>query len=113
MILKNISPKLNSNFKDNNDKNVIKIKEIVTSYFHIAESDLTSNSRKSSLVYARNLCFYIIRNKFNLSYEKIGEYFGDRDYTTIMHGYDKIKDVIDSDSKVKLDVQYIEEKLNN
>lgn len=113
MILKNISPKLNSNFKDNNDKNVIKIKEIVTSYFHIAESDLTSNSRKSSLVYARNLCFYIIRNRFNLSYEKIGEYFGDRDYTTIMHGYDKIKDVIDSDSKVKLDVQYIEEKLNN
>ena len=112
MILKSISPKLNTNFKDNNDKNVLKIKELVCSYCHISEEDLISNSRKPLLVYARNLCYYIIRNKFNISFEKIGEYFGDRDYTTIMHGCDKIKDTIESDSKVKNDVQYIENKLD-
>ena len=48
-------------FKDNNDKNVLKIKEIVCSYCHISEDDLISNSRKPLLVYARNLCYYIIR----------------------------------------------------
>jgi len=112
MILKSISPKLNSPFKDDNDKKVIKIKETVCSYCHISAEDLISSSRKPLLVYARNLCYYIIRNKYNISFEKIGEYFGDRDYTTIMHGFEKIKDTIELDSKIKNDVTYIENKLD-
>lgn len=111
MILDSIIPKTNTEFKDSNDKLIKNVKEIISSYFQISEEELISNSRKPALVYARNLCYYIIRNKFNIQFKKIGEHFGNKDYTTIMHGYDKIKDVINTDSKVKNDVTYVENKL--
>lgn len=111
MILDSIIPKANTEFKDSNDKLIKNVKEIISSYFQISEEELISNSRKPALVYARNLCYYVIRNKFNIQFKKIGEHFGNKDYTTIMHGYDKIKDVINTDSKVKNDVTYVENKL--
>lgn len=111
MILESIIPKANSDFKDENDKIIQNVKEIVTTYFQISETDLISNSRKPSLVYARNLCYYIIRNKYGIQLKKIGEHFGNKDYTTIMHGFDKIKDSINTDSKIKSDVVYVENKL--
>ena len=110
--LEGISPKNNTSFQDDTDKLVGKVKNIIATYFQISENDLISNSRKPHLVYARNLCFYIIRNKYNVSFKKIGEQFGNNDYTTVMHGFDRVKDVLDSDSKVKSDVSYIESKLN-
>jgi len=109
--LEDIAPK-STPFQDETDKNISKVKNIVSTYFQISEEELISNSRKPNLVYARNLCFYIIRNKFDVSYKKIGESFGGKDYTSIMHGYEKIKSVIDTETKTKSDVSYIENKLN-
>lgn len=111
-ILESIAPKQNKDFIDQTDQKILTIKKIVASYFQISEEDLVSNSRKPMLVYARNLCYYIIRSKYNVSLKKIGENFGDKDHTTITHGYEKIKESIKVDSSVKNDVQYIENKLN-
>lgn len=109
--LDGIAPKATP-FQDSSDKNIAKVKSIVASYFQIPEDELISNSRKPNLVYARNLCFYIIRNKFDVPYKKIGESFGGKDYTSIIHGYEKIKAVVNTDTKVKSDISYIENKLN-
>lgn len=110
--LKEILPKAKVKSNTQDDK-VNKLKQIVCSYFQISEEDLNSSSRKPNIVYARTLCFYIIRNKIGLNFKKIGELFGGKDHTTIMYGHDKIKDSIEQDSNVKKDVQYIEEKLNS
>ena len=110
--LESIAPKNNTNFQDNSDKMISNIKNIVATYFQISVDDLVSNSRKPILVYARNLCYYIIRKRLDTPYKKIGESFGGKDYTSIMHGYEKINSVIDKDSKTKNDVSYIEDKLN-
>ena len=110
--LEGIAPKNNTNFQDNSDKMISNIKNIVSTYFQISVDDLVSNSRKPILVYARNLCYYIIRKRLDTPYKKIGESFGGKDYTSIMHGYEKINSVIDKDSKTKNDVSYIEDKLN-
>ena len=109
--LEGISPKKNKEFIDQTDKQIKNIKNIVVNYFQISEDDLISTSRKPHLVYARNLCYYIIRNKYNISLKKIGENFGNKDHTTITHGFEKIKEVIKTDSKVKNDISYIENKL--
>lgn len=112
-ILESIAPRKNKDFQDSDDKKIIKVKNIVAPYFQISENDLISNSRKPMLVYARNICYYIIRKRFNISLKKIGEHFGNKDYTTVIHGYEKINDTIEIDSKIKNDVSYIESKLDS
>ena len=112
LALEGIAPKNNTGFQDDFDKKIANIKNIVANYFTISEEDLISSSRKPNLVYARNLCFYIIRNKFDIPYKKIAESFGGKDYTSVIHGVEKIKSMFNTDSKIKSDISYIENKLN-
>ena len=95
----------------NKTKEIDKVKEIVCSYFRLANDDLISSSRKTQIVYARNVAIYIIRENYKTPLKKIGEMFGKRDHATIAHGYDKIKQALITDQHVKNDIDYIEKKL--
>lgn len=110
--LKEILPK-NKVKASTQDDQISKIKQIVCSYFQISEDDIVSTSRKPHIVYARNLCFYIIRNELGLNFKRIGDFFGGKDHTTIMYGHDKIKDSMEQDLNIKKDIQYIKEKLES
>lgn len=88
-----------------------KIKEAVSSYFRLSIEDITSPSRKTQIVYARNVAVYLIREKYKTPLKKIGEMFGKRDHATIAHGYDKIKQALNVDQHVKNDIEYLEKKL--
>ena len=108
--LKEILPKGKTKSNTENDK-IELIKKIVSNYFQVSEADLMSTSRKPNVVYARNLCFYIIREELNYNYKKIGELFGGKDHTSIMYGIDKIKTAFDTDNNAKKDLQYLKDKL--
>lgn len=54
-------------------------------------SELTGNSRKAPLVKARHLAMYLLRNDLELPLMRIGEMFGNRDHTTVMHATDKME----------------------
>jgi len=111
LTLEGVMPKVKSNQDLENEK-ISKIKNVVCTYFQITEKDLVSASRKPNIVYARNICFYIIRNDFaKITLKQIGELFGGKDHTTITYGYEKIKDLIITDNNVKNDVQYIKNKM--
>lgn len=88
-----------------------KLKNIVCNYFRISNEDLESESRKSTLVYARNLAFYILRNDYQFQLGQIGSLFGGRDHTTIAHGCDKIKTDLESNSAVIADIKHIKKKM--
>ena len=60
------------------------------SYFQLSIDDLTSTDRSRSLVIARQVAMYLCREMTELSLPKIGEIFGGRDHTTVMHAYRKI-----------------------
>ncbi|MGO1592945.1 MAG: chromosomal replication initiator protein DnaA [Ancrocorticia sp.] len=60
------------------------------SYFQLSIEDLTSTDRSRSLVIARQIAMYLCREMTELSLPKIGEIFGGRDHTTVMHAYRKI-----------------------
>lgn len=95
----------------NKIKDIDRIKEVVSAYFQISIEDLISNSRKNQIVYARNVAFYIIREKHHTPLKKIGECFGKRDHATVAHGYDKIKELIKTNPHTKSDIEYVEKKL--
>ncbi len=66
------------------------IKSTISDYFNIKISDLESQKRSKNIVYPRQLAMYICRELTDLSFPKIGEYFGNRDHTTVLHSCDKI-----------------------
>ncbi len=66
------------------------IKE-TTSYFSVTREELVGPSRSRPLVTARQVAMYLCRELTPLSLPKIGEAFGGRDHTTVMHAESKIK----------------------
>ncbi|HET7305051.1 MAG TPA: chromosomal replication initiator protein DnaA [Segeticoccus sp.] len=63
-------------------------------YFHITVDDLCGTSRSRTLVTARQIAMYLCRELTDLSLPKIGQAFGNRDHTTVMHAERKIRQLI-------------------
>jgi len=61
------------------------------SYFDISIDDLCGQSRTQVLVTARQIAMYLCRELTDLSLPKIGQQFGGRDHTTVMHANKKIR----------------------
>jgi len=60
-------------------------------YFGVTIEDLTGSSRSRLLVTARQMAMYLTRELTDLSLPKIGQAFGGRDHTTVMHASQKIR----------------------
>ena len=67
------------------------IMAVTAEYFAISIDDLTGSSRSRVLVSARQMAMYLCRELTELSLPKIGEKFGNRDHTTVMHADRKIR----------------------
>ena len=77
------------------------IKRKVCDYFSISETELCSKTRTKEVAFARQIGMYLSRELTPVSLPKLGEAFGNRDHTTVMHACDKIKSGIDSDPETK------------
>ncbi|MGB3184532.1 MAG: chromosomal replication initiator protein DnaA [Ornithinimicrobium sp.] len=66
----------------------------VSVYFHISIDDLCGPSRSRTLVNARQVAMYLCRELTDLSLPKIGQEFGGRDHTTVMHAERKIRQLM-------------------
>ncbi|QDO87144.1 chromosomal replication initiator protein DnaA [Ornithinimicrobium ciconiae] len=66
----------------------------VADYFRISVDDLCGTSRSRTLVNARQIAMYLCRELTDLSLPKIGDEFGGRDHTTVMHAERKIRQLI-------------------
>jgi len=63
-------------------------------YFALTIDDLCSSSRSRQLVQARQIAMYLCRELTELSLPKIGQHFGGRDHTTVMHADRKIRELM-------------------
>ena len=68
------------------------IMEETASYFSLSTGDLSSKSRSRPLTQARHIAMYLMRECTGLSLVKIGEIFGGRDHSTVLHGVKKVED---------------------
>lgn len=94
------------------EHSIHQIKSIVASYFQITPELLASRSRKTQIVYARNIAIYLIREHLKTPLKKIGEAFGNRDHATIAHSFEKIHNLLKTDQHVKTDIDYLIKKLD-
>lgn len=63
-------------------------------YFDIDPEDLISPNRSRPLVHARQIAMYLCRELTDLSLPKIGEWFGGRDHTTVIHSDKKVRELM-------------------
>ena len=75
----------------------------VSNYYDLTPDKLTSKLRSAEISKARNVAMFICRDYLELKYEKIGQLFGGRKHTTVMHGCDNV----DEDSEVKKEAEAI------
>ena len=80
-------------FPDGGDSqiSVSMIMSETASYFGLSLEELCSTSRTRQLVQARQIAMYLTRELTDLSLPKIGQAFGGRDHTTVMHANNKIR----------------------
>lgn len=80
-----------------NNLDLGKITRAVAKIWGHRTKDLRSNSRKQSIVRARSLAMLLARQLTSLSLEKIGDYFGGRDHSTVLHAIRKTESLLGSD----------------
>lgn len=81
--------------------NVDLIKETISSKFNIKMEDFNSKKRTRAISYPRQIAMYLSRELTDLSLPKIGEEFGGRDHTTVMHAHGKITNDIKEDEDIR------------
>ena len=87
------------------------IQDIVSSYFNLRVEDLKSQRRTRNVAYPRQIAMYLSRKLTDMSLPKIGEEFGGRDHTTVIHAYEKISDNLNTDESLQHTIDDITKKL--
>ena len=89
------------------------IQEVVSKYFGIDVKDLKSSKKSNDIVFPRQIAMYLCRSMANASFPKIGDEFGRRDHTTVMHAYKKIDKEMKSNPNTKLIVDNVKKNLTS
>lgn len=83
----------------------------VLKHFGISEEDIKGKSREKKLSFPRQIIMFLLREELQLSYPAIGDELGGRDHTTAMHAHNKINTELESDAKLKQDIDVIKQYL--
>jgi len=88
------------------------IQKIIAEYYNIRISDLLSKRRNRSITRPRQLAMAITRELTSHSLPEIGDSFGGRDHTTVLHACKKVKEFKNNESRIKEDYENIIRSLN-
>lgn len=89
------------------------IKEVVANYFNIDKKNFNTSKRSNDIAYPRQIAMFLSREIGNLSFKQIGDEFGNRDHTTVMHAYKKIENDIIQNKDTKLIVDSVKKIIFN
>ena len=85
--------------------NIEQVMHIVSSNYNVSIDDLKSKRRISKITLPRQIAMYICRIYLNENLVKIGNEFGGRNHTTVMHGVDKIKKEVSKSDDLNNEIQ--------
>jgi len=87
------------------------IQKHVADYFKLKIADLKSDKRLKAFVVPRQIAIYICRELTKCSYPEIGEKFGGKDHSTIIHSYKKIERLIPQNMELKNTIETLKRNL--
>ena len=77
------------------------ITQAVSDFYGLSPADIKSSKRNREIALPRQIAMYLTRDMTDLSLPRIGDAFGGRDHTTVMHACDKIGQMLSSDAELK------------
>lgn len=89
------------------------IQNIVAEHYGLRVDDFKSKRRTRDISFPRQLAMYLCRELTDLSLPKIGEEFGGRDHTTVIHAHEKISTDSKKDPQLEATIKILIEKLQN
>lgn len=79
---------------------VAEIVALVAAELDASEDDIVSRKRSADIAWARQVAIYLCRELTDNSLARIGEHFGGRDHSTVLHSYNKVAELIEEDEQV-------------
>lgn len=86
--------------------------EQVSHYYQITSEDIKGKKRTKNIVFPRQVAMYLSRELTELSFPKIGEEFGNKNHTTVIHAYEKIQEEVETDLQVQNEVNQLKQRLH-
>ena len=88
-----------------------RILEAVSTEFDVPRRELVGPSRKAEIAHARHICVYLARKITGDSWKRLGERFGNRDHTSMIHAFQKITMLNTNDLEVQSHIRNLERRL--
>lgn len=89
------------------------IQELISKKYDVKLEDFAARKRTRSIAFPRQIAMYLSRELTDLSLPKIGEEFGGRDHTTVLHAHDKISTLIAEDASFSQEIDELIEQLKS
>ncbi|WP_215506509.1 chromosomal replication initiator protein DnaA [Peptoniphilus sp. EMRHCC_23] len=90
---------------------VERIKDVVCKKYQLTVEQMDSKKRSRPLAYPRQIAMYLTRELTDMSLPKIGQEFGGRDHSTVIHACDKIKDDMEKDTNLFVTIESLKETI--
>jgi chromosomal replication initiator protein len=87
------------------------IQKAVSEYFSVPLDALKAKTRKKEIVVARQVAMYFAKEYTNFSLKAIGQYFGGRDHSTVIHAIQSVNEMLESNRKFKTSLDELKKKL--
>lgn len=87
------------------------IAEVVADYYHLTFEAMSGKQRDKHIVLPRQVAMYLIRQETQVSLSQIGQLFGGRDHTTVLHSWQKIDRTLQTNPGLQRDIAAIRERL--
>jgi chromosomal replication initiator protein len=94
------------------DVTVESIQKTICDYYHVKVGDLKANRRTKNIVLPRQVAMYLCRKHTAISFPSIGDKFGGRDHSTVIHAAKNIEHKIKADPYMRSTIEILERNLN-
>ena len=87
------------------------VMSIVADYYRIQSVELTGSCRKKEIMVPRQVAMYLIYEILRYSYDAIGDLFGGRNHTTVLHACNQVKNRLQEDQKLVRDMHSLKREM--
>jgi len=105
-----------SDLEESKPKKVLNIDTIIyeiSKYYDIDPKIIKSNTRKQEFILVRQIAMYVIREVTDISLPKIGEGFGGKNHSTVLHSIEKVESKIKTDENFKNEIEELVNGIKN